>query len=171
MLAVMLQLLLPLVLCSATLPASTPLVRVSHAALTQHALSATYPNVAAARDALRAVKASGGLPAGDITVTLDAGVHAPFVLDERDSGSELSRITYRSAVPGGAVISGGVGVPPTLCTERKATVGDPVVVCDLSSLHLNKTTTLGFRSLAVSFAGAPVSTRTVGLFLRFAGRP
>jgi hypothetical protein len=94
-------------------------------------------------------------PLGDITVSLDSGVHAPFALDERDSGNPLSRITYRSSIPNGAVISGGVNVAASLCTERQANAGDKVVMCDVSSLALNKTTTLGFRPLAVSFAGAP----------------
>ena len=86
----MLQLLALAVVAGPALAA--PLVRVSRADMQGVFV---YRTVAAARDALRAQKASGGLPPGDITVALDSGVHSPFALDARDSGTTLSRITYR----------------------------------------------------------------------------
>jgi hypothetical protein len=95
---------------------------------------------------------------GDITVDLGPGVHAPFTLDARDSGTVNARVVYQgSSAPDApqTVVSAGVEVPPHLCKERLKTASDPVVVCDLSSLELNQTTTLGFRASAVSFGGAP----------------
>ena len=135
-----------------------PRVRVEYSSSSGPANAVrTYPSVAAARDALRAQKRShGGLP-GNVTVELGPGVHAPFVLDARDSGTPEAHIVYTAASTEGppTVVSAGVPVPPQLCKERKTTASDPVVVCDLSSLGLNQSTTLGFRALAVSFGGDP----------------
>ena len=113
-----------------------------------------YPTVAAARDALRQQRQDGRLQQGDV-VELQPGVHAPFALDARDSGTPGARITYRGSATGPAVVSAGVTVPRMVCKERQASAGDPVVVCDLSSLRLNQSTTLGFRALALSFRGSP----------------
>ena len=129
-------------------PSTVQIFRAGHA-------PREFVSVGAARDALRAERQSLSGGFGDAVVELGPGVHAPFELDERDSGSPGARVTYRASAAGGAVVSGGVAVPPHLCTERKATPTDEVIVCDLSSLQLNKTTTLGFRPLAVSFSGAP----------------
>eukprot|EP01043_Picozoa_sp_COSAG02_P077629 COSAG02_NODE_17083_length_1030_cov_0.854995_1_plen_203_part_10 len=85
---------------------------------------------------------------GDVTVELGPGVHAPFTLDPRDSGTAQTRVVYQgsSAMKDTrTVVSAGVQVPPQVCKERKETASDPVVVCDLSSFGLNKTSTLGFR--------------------------
>ena len=111
-----------------------------------------YPTVAAARDALRQQRQDGRPQQGDVTVELQPGVHAPFALDARDSGTPGALITYRGSATAPVVVSAGVTVPRTLCKERSP---GPVVVCDLSSLRLNQSTTLGFRALALSFRGSP----------------
>ena len=116
-----------------------------------------YPTVAAARDALRQQRQdgrAGTVEQGDV-VELQPGVHAPFALDARDSGTPGARITYRGSATAPAVVSAGVTVPRMVCKERRASASDPVVVCDLSSLRLNQSTTLGFRALALSFRGSP----------------
>lgn len=134
--------------------AQPPLVRVVYSGSGADATE-TFPTVSAARDALRQRKHN---LSGQVTVELGSGVHEPFTLDARDSGTAKARIVYSgSSAPEAppTVVSAGVQVAPRLCKERKTTAADPVVVCDLSSLGLNQTTTLGFRALAVSFGGDP----------------
>ncbi|WP_116946813.1 Ig-like domain-containing protein [Jiangella endophytica] len=63
-----------------------------------------------ARDAIRALKADGGLPAGGVTVYLREGTYertSSFRLEEQDSGTAEAPIVYRS-FPGETVrLSGG----------------------------------------------------------------
>ncbi len=68
-----------------------------------------------ARDAVRALKAAGGLPAGGVTVEVRGGVYPlkhSFELSESDSGSEGAPVVYRARpgetvrLVGGCVVSG-----------------------------------------------------------------
>lgn len=68
-----------------------------------------------ARDAIRAMRAEGGLPDGGVTVLLRGGLYTmdgAFELSEADSGTEAAPIIYRAAPDEQVVISGGVRVPP-----------------------------------------------------------
>ncbi|HZT30879.1 MAG TPA: right-handed parallel beta-helix repeat-containing protein [Bryobacteraceae bacterium] len=72
--------------------------------------SRPFATLERARDAIRAMKRQGGLPAGGVTVWLGAGryqLSASFALSAEDSGTERARIVYR-ARPGEEVrLTGG----------------------------------------------------------------
>ena len=80
----------------------------------------------AARDAVRAYKAKHGLPAGGITVFFRAGVYEfaeSFSLNEGDSGTVNSRISYEAYPGEQAIFSGGKILDPRKFTR----VTDPVI--------------------------------------------
>ncbi|HUF10629.1 MAG TPA: right-handed parallel beta-helix repeat-containing protein [Rhodothermales bacterium] len=98
-------------------------------------IDAPFASLERARDAMRAAKESGGLPEGGATITLREGTYrltSTFRLDERDSGAEQGRITYR-AHPGEEVrLIGGEILDPQSAQMQ----GDSIVVFDLSSLGI-----------------------------------
>ncbi|OUS74979.1 hypothetical protein B1748_19860 [Paenibacillus sp. MY03] len=74
-------------------------------------VTAPFATLEAARDAIRAIKANGGLPAGGITVFLREGhysISESFELTGQDSGSATAPIEYRSYPGEEAVLVGGI---------------------------------------------------------------
>ena len=85
-----------------------------------------FVSLARARDAVRELKAGGGLPDGGVTVWLREGTHyltEPFELGQEDSGTEAAPIVYR-AVEGEEVwLNGGKRIEtPALKPVSEATV-------------------------------------------------
>ena len=99
----------------------------------------TFPSVAAARDALRAMQP---LPEGGATVLLHGGTHPPFALSAADSGRDGAPIVYATAAGERSVVSGGVAVPGSLFkpwTTRpgalKADLSHLVTAADLGGMR------------------------------------
>ena len=67
-----------------------------------------FRSVAAARDAVRRMQP---LPTGGVHVVLHGGTHAPFSLDEIDSGRAGAPVVYRAAAGEQPVVSAGFLVP------------------------------------------------------------
>ena len=74
-----------------------------------------FATMIGARDAVRAVKAKGPLPAGGVTVLLRGGVYElsePILFGDGDSGTEACPIEYRAApgetvrLVGGRIVTG-----------------------------------------------------------------
>jgi hypothetical protein len=96
-----------------------------------------------ARDEIRALKQAGKLPPGPITVELGAGIYerdAAFVLEEQDSGTPESPITYRAEpgaevrIVGGKVVRRWKAVTDAVTLERiDPAARGKVVVADLKS--------------------------------------
>jgi len=96
-----------------------------------------------ARDEIRSLRQAGKLPAGPVTVELAPGIYerdAAFVLEEQDSGTAESPITYRGKaggevrIVGGKVVRGWRPVTDAATLERlDPTARDKVVVADLKS--------------------------------------
>ena len=66
-----------------------------------------------AREAVRALKAAGGLPAGGITVSVGPGHYArrtSFVLGPQDGGSAEAPVVWKAASPGNVVLDAGIQV-------------------------------------------------------------
>lgn len=68
-----------------------------------------FATIEAARDTIRQIKASAGLPAGGITVCLKAGEYAvgSLIFDHRDSGEAGKPVTYRAYGDGAVTLNGG----------------------------------------------------------------
>ena len=105
-----------------------------------------------ARDALRALQAGPGLPAGGVTVWLHGGEYEraqPFELGPADSGTADKPIAYR-AVPGERVrLSGGRRLPATAFGP----VTDPVVVARLDPAAREKVVVADLRALGITEYG------------------
>ena len=105
---------------------------------TELASTTTFPSVAAARDALRAMQP---LPEGGATVLLHGGTHPPFALGAADSGRDGAPIVYAAAAGEPSVVSGGVGVPGSLFKPwttpgvLKADLSHLVTAADLGGMH------------------------------------
>ena len=84
-----------------------------------------YATLAAARDAVRALKKAGKMPTGGVTVSLRGGTYlctSTFALGAEDSGTPEARIIYR-AYPGEQVrLMGGRSI------DRFAPVTDPSIL-------------------------------------------
>ncbi len=103
-----------------------------------------------ARDRIRQLKSSDGLPAGGVTVVVMPGRYertAPFTLAGDDAGSDVSPIVYRSW-PEGTV---------TICGSRTVTawqpVTDPEVLDRLDTSARGKVYQADLRSLGVTTYG------------------
>lgn len=73
-----------------------------------------FETLDAARDAIRAMKANTGLPAGGVTVWIHGGVREmaePFRLSAEDSGEDGRPIIYRAAEGETVTLSGGRALP------------------------------------------------------------
>ncbi len=93
--------------------------------------NAPFPTLEAARDAVRVLKRTKGLPAGGVHVVLLEGVHrleSAFVLEAEDSGTAAAPVVYRGVSRDGVKISGGVELDVT----GISTVQDPAT---LERLH------------------------------------
>lgn len=77
-------------------------------------IGAPFATIARARDAARALRAAGGLPAGGINVWLRAGTYelsSPLLLDERDSGDANHPVVYAAWAGEDVHLSGGKTLP------------------------------------------------------------
>lgn len=75
---------------------------------------APFATLERARDAVRALKASEGLPEGGVTVRIHGGVYSrleSFSVEEQDSGTPGSPITYRGFEGEDVCLVGGVELP------------------------------------------------------------
>jgi hypothetical protein len=94
-----------------------------------------------ARDELRKLKQTGGLPPGGVAVELRGGVYelkAPFALSAEDSGTEASPVTYRARrgeevrLVGGKVVTGwGPVTDPTVLARLDEGARTQVLRADL----------------------------------------
>jgi hypothetical protein len=129
------------------------------AAGTAHAPFATLTR---ARDAARQTVADGGLPKGGLTIWIHDGLYQldeSFILDERDSGTESSPITYRAVEDARVRISGGCRIPPTSLAPVESSVQgrlderarDQVLQVDLKTLGVTEVADppLSFRGSAL----------------------
>ena len=74
-----------------------------------------YPNLAAARDAIRIQRREHGLPPGGVVVLVQGGEYRlteSLVFGQEDSGSEQSPIVYRAAAGATVRLQGGVRLNP-----------------------------------------------------------
>ncbi|MCC6444951.1 MAG: right-handed parallel beta-helix repeat-containing protein [Armatimonadetes bacterium] len=75
---------------------------------------APFATLARARDAVRKIKITQGLPEGGVTVWVHKGIYpqaAGFTLTEEDSGTRQRPIAYRAVRKGEARLSGGKEIP------------------------------------------------------------
>lgn len=125
--------------------------------------AAPFTTPGAARDAIRALKQSGGLPEGGITVWLHAGRYAlpnSFTLTAEDSGEPGRPVAYRAAEGEEVRLTGGHEVP----AEAFAAVADAEVLDRLdpgARPHVRRADlkALGFPEIPTLpdiFEGAPV---------------
>jgi hypothetical protein len=74
-----------------------------------------FSTLAQARDAIRGLKQAGPLPAGGVTVWVQAGVYplaASFTLTAADSGTLEAPVVYRAVKGADVWLSGAVAIPP-----------------------------------------------------------
>jgi len=77
----------------------------------------------AAREAIRMLKRTSGLPAGGVIVNIAPGIHvreSSFELGAEDSGTQVAPIVYRSTGRGRATITGGVSIDGFLKVTDRA---------------------------------------------------
>jgi hypothetical protein len=111
--------------------------------------SAAHPflTLERARDAVRALKAAGGLPVGGITVSVSPGRYqrrTSFILGSQDGGSEEAPVVWKAAGPGKVVLDAGIRVRASDFTQpveedlRRVDPGaeGKVVSLDLASLGI-----------------------------------
>ncbi len=95
-------------------------------------LGAPFATITKARDAIRELKKSSGLPTGGITVYVRGGTYTltdEILFTEEDSGTAESPITYKAYPGEEPIISGGVFIPG----KAFAKVSDKDVLSRLSS--------------------------------------
>eukprot|EP00729_Bicosta_minor_P023504 gene23503-12020_t len=99
-----------------------------------HPPSHTYPSIAAAQHAVRALRASG--VAGEIVVDISKGVHPPFSVGASDSGLNANaRTVYRGRGIMETTVSGGVEIPPSLF--KPSATNPAMLTADITSLKLD----------------------------------
>ena len=127
----------------------------------------------AARDAIRRLKAEGGVPAGGVTVWIAGGVYElgePFALSEADSGREGAPVVYRgrggeARLLGGKVLGALTPLTDSAVLERlEAPARNQVRVLDLKAAGITR-----YGKLAVHCSYGPA--RSWGMELFFARRP
>lgn len=108
-----------------------------------------FQTAKAARDAVRAFKSKRGLPPGGVTVFFRAGIYefsGSFSLDERDSGTKNSQISYQAYPEEQVIFSGGKILnpgkfkrvtDPAIRERLPAAVAGQVVQYDLKYAGLN----------------------------------
>lgn len=111
-----------------------------------------FATVEHARDAIRSMKQTNGLPAGGVRVLIKGGWYAmdkPLALEKQDSGSEASPIVYQ-AVPGENVfIAGGKRVP------QFAPVTDTAVLERMDETARGQVVQADLKALGITDFGAP----------------
>lgn len=125
---------------------------------------APFATLTRARDAVRSLKADGGLPEGGVTVWMEPGRYelaARFDLAAEDSGTAEAPVVYRARPGRETVISGGVRVPaasfepvrnPAALGRLPAEARGHVVQADLRALGIEEYGSPGGGGLEV-FAG------------------
>ncbi|MBN2232421.1 MAG: hypothetical protein JW781_06335, partial [Deltaproteobacteria bacterium] len=109
-----------------------------------------FASLEAARDAIRALKSAGGLPAGGVTVWLGAGDYPrskSFELTARDSGTAESPITYRAAEGQMVRLLGGRSL------DGLAPVTDPAVLSRLDEKARGKVLSVDLRASGIDDFG------------------
>jgi len=130
-----------------------------------------FATLAGARDAVRQLKQSGGLPHGGVTIFLRAGsyrLNETFTLNSEDSGTADAPVVYRAHEGENVRVTGGVNIDPATFKP----VSDPQVLqrlaepvrytvlqCDLRALGIND-----FGSLSSRGFNRPVQTSHLELF-------
>ncbi|WP_248927610.1 X2-like carbohydrate binding domain-containing protein [Paenibacillus hamazuiensis] len=121
-----------------------------------------------ARDAVRSLKSGGGLPAGGVTVYLRGGQYrfsSTFQLDERDSGTAESRITYKAYDGEKVTFAGGDTIDPS----RFQPVADPAVLARIPQEAGGKVLQLDLKSLGITDYGVLGDNKAVAPELFFNG--
>jgi|GEM_PF-1575271 len=126
-----------------------------------------------ARDAIRALKAASGLPAGGVTVVVAAGEYTlrePLAFDARDSGSAGAPVVWRAAEGASVRLSGGVRL------GGWQVVDDPATLARLHPDARGKVLRTDLRAHGITDFGAMESapnwaTSDPGLELFFRDRP
>lgn len=149
-------------------------VRVSPTAPAGGDGSAQAPlqSLAQARDAVRAARRAGKLPAGQaVTISLAPGTYRltnTFELEAGDGGAPGAPVVYRAETPGTARLQGGATLAPAafgpvtdpaVLARLDPAVRDHVLVCDVSAQG-------DFQSFRTSYGGVPA-----GPWLYVDGRP
>lgn len=146
--------------------------------------SEPFATVDRARQAVRALKTSTGLPAGGVTVWIAGGtylVHQSITLGTQDSGEEGKPVIYR-ALPGPAVrLVGGQTLSPSQAVPLSSTspawnrvdptVRDRVVTFDLKSLGITDYGTLVRRGFCQWSQKAPLELFVNGRPMQLARWP
>jgi hypothetical protein len=133
-----------------------------------------FATLARARDAIRALKAAAGLPAGGVAVTVKPGQYAvseTFALTAQDSGTQQSPIVYRAETKGTAMFYGGARLEgftpvtdPAILERLPAESRGKVYQCDLRAQGITD-----YGELKVRGYGQPPSPPTLELY--FNGKP
>lgn len=107
-----------------------------------------FRTLTGARDAIRALKAGAGLPAGGIVVYIREGKYpltASFALEQQDSGTETAPIVYKAYGDEKAVLVGGYTIDPAafaavddedVLARLRPGVGSKVRQVDLQALGI-----------------------------------
>ena len=104
-----------------------------------------FASLARARDEIRALRKSSGLPEGGVTVWLGEGTYylgEPLVFGPEDSGTAERPIVYRGIAGQKPTISGGLRIAGTWQPFR-----DDIVVCSLEEVKASR---LSFNQLFVN---------------------
>ncbi len=133
-----------------------------------------FATLAGARDAVRSLRCTGGLPKGGVAVTLKAGeyhVSAAFELTAEDGGTASSPVVYRAQERGKAVLYGGARLTGFVPVSDRAVLErlpeesrGKVHQCDLKALGITD-----YGELKVRGFSQPPSPPTLELY--FNGEP
>ena len=129
-----------------------------------------FATLTRARDEIRSIKQSGGLPEGGLTVAVKAGRYnasGTFSLRAEDSGTESAPVVYTAYGDGDVVITGNVLLDPADFTEPSGEVlaaltpeaADSVRVIDLKKYGVEPS------SLELKNIGAGTSATNVEFYL------
>jgi hypothetical protein len=138
-----------------------------------NSISTPLKTLSGARNKIRAIKASPGLPVGGITVYIRAGSYKltnTFMLDGNDSGTTASPIEYRSYPGENVSINGAESIEPSafqvvnqvsLLERLPNSARGKVMQVNLSALGITGLEAINFRSTNVPYAiyidGIPAS--------------
>jgi hypothetical protein len=124
-----------------------------------------YQTLTQARDEIRARRKAGALGSGEaVTVHVTPGVYAldaSLEWNAEDSGTAEAPVVYRAREAGTVRLQGGIALEPgsfqpvsdaAVLSRLDPTVGDKVLVCDLSAKAPG-----AFPEFKTSFRGAPVA--------------
>ncbi|WP_179135952.1 X2-like carbohydrate binding domain-containing protein [Paenibacillus sp. 32352] len=123
-------------------------------------MSRPFATLEKARDAIREMKNAGALPPGGVKVTIRGGEYRftdTFQLDERDSGTLDSPITYEAYQGEKVTISGG----DTIDASMFRPVSDPSILGRLPKEAGSKVMQLDLKALGITDYGVLGSTSNV----------